>query len=536
MRIMYHADSNGIAHLPQDTLPTKIAAIVRENAANLVGLGAGIFTIFCLLALPSANYWNIRLPLYLMLVVWILLRPRVALYLLPIAIPWGSLDTITLAGLNLNSADILVGLFAVSWLLSFTLRPLLARQRSGPLDREAVNTPRYLVFAMLALLLAMTLSLITTLGFSLSLKEIVKWLEAFVVLVLGTQYLRTRRQIWTLIIIACLAALSQAVLGYLQFALGLGPASFIRDAALRVYGTFDQPNPYAGYINMTLTIVVALLLLGRGVAVRVLAGFTTIVLLGAEILSQSKGGYLALGVALLFIIIVGLARHRVLLCCIIITVLVVVSFYLAGLVPDHLFAALLQRVGLVNLSFTFPTNDNYANSERLAHWIAGLLMFRDHPLLGVGIGNYATAYPRYAQGIFVIPLGHAHTYYINMDAEAGIAGLIGLLAFLTAVFVSGGRVLRVISKKYRQAAGRLAQPQPGMQVAEARTMRERLRELMNDRALAAGLLAALLSVCVHNVVDDLYVHSMTILFALLLAMLIRLEAGVPNKGDSSSAF
>src|SRR6266487_3579769 len=509
MRIMYHADSNGIAHLPQDTLPTKIAAIVRENAANLVGLGAGIFTIFCLLALPSANYWNIRLPLYLMLVVWILLRPRVALYLLPIAIPWGSLDTITLAGLNLNSADILVGLFAVSWLLSFTLRPLLARQRSGPLDREAVNTPRYLVFAMLALLLAMTLSLITTLGFSLSLKEIVKWLEAFVVLVLGTQYLRTRRQIWTLIIIACLAALSQAVLGYLQFALGLGPASFIRDAALRVYGTFDQPNPYAGYINMTLTIVVALLLLGRGVAVRVLAGFTTIVLLGAEILSQSKGGYLALGV---------------------------VSFYLAGLVPDHLFAALLQRVGLVNLSFTFPTNDNYANSERLAHWIAGLLMFRDHPLLGVGIGNYATAYPRYAQGIFVIPLGHAHNYYINMAAEAGIAGLIGLLAFLTAVFVSGGRVLRVISKKYRQAAGRLAQPQPGMQVAEARTMRERLRELMNDRALAAGLLAALLSVCVHNVVDDLYVHSMTILFALLLAMLIRLEAGVPNKGDSSSAF
>jgi O-antigen ligase len=522
---MYRADSSGgVAHLPPNRLPIRFTAFARANTANLIGLGAGILAIFCLLALPSANYWNIRLPLYLVLVVWILLRPRVALYLLPIAIPWGSLDTITLAGLNLNSADILVGLLFVSWLLSFTLRPLIARQRSGPLDREAFNTPRYLVFAMLVLLLAMTLSLVTTEGFSLSLKEIVKWLEAFAVLVLGTQYLRTPRQIWTLVVIACLAALSQAVLGYFQVGLNLGPASFIRDAALRVYGTFDQPNPYAGYINMTLTIVIALLLLGRGVAMRVLTGFTTIVLVGVEILSQSKGGFLALGVALLFIAAVGLARHRVLLAGLLIAGLCVVALYLAGLLPGSLFTSASQRIGLANLSFLFPTTENYANSERLAHWVAGLLMFRDHPLLGVGIGNYATAYPRYAQGIFVIPLGHAHNYYINMAAEAGIVGLLGLLALLTAVFVSGGHVLRAINRKYRQTAEKLAKPQMGMQVAEARTLHIHLRKLTNERALATGLLAALLSVCVHNVVDDLYVHGMTILFTLLLAMLIRLSA------------
>ncbi|HEV2656705.1 MAG TPA: O-antigen ligase family protein, partial [Ktedonobacteraceae bacterium] len=210
--------------------------------------------------------------------------------------------------------------------------------------------------------------------------------------------------------------------------------------------------------------------------------------------------------------------------------------YLAGLLPGSLFTSALQKIGLANLSFLFPTTENYANSERVAHWVAGLLMFRAHPLLGVGIGNYATAYPRYAQGIFVIPLGHAHNYYINMAAEAGIVGLIGLLAFLTAVFVSGGRVLRGINKKYRQAAEKLAKPQPGIQLAEARTIRKRFRELTNERALATGLLAALLSVCVHNVVDDLYVHSMTILFTLLLVMLIRLEAGVSKKGSNSSAF
>ena len=533
---MYNAGIKRVTRAPRDSLLEKVPEFVRTNAtpANLIGLGGGIFAIFCLLALPASQNWNIRLPLYLVLVVWTLLRPRVALYLLPVAIPWGSLDAITLAGLNLNSADILVVLLATSWLMSFTLRPLVGHSQSGPLDREQFNTPRYLVFAMLALLLAMLLSMVTTLSISLSIKEVAKWLEALVILLLGTQYLRTRREIWTLVIIICLAAISQAILGYAQYAFNLGPASFIRDASLRVYGTFDQPNPYADYINMTLTIALALLLLGRGMAIRTLTGLAVIVLGGAEFLSQSKGGYLALAAALVFIITVALLHRRVLFSCIIITILCIIALYLAGLIPGSVFSPILQKAGLVNLSFAYPTTENYANSERLAHWVAGLLMFRDHPLIGVGIGNYASAYPKYAQGIFVIPLGHAHNYYINIAAEAGIIGLAGLLAFLIAAFVAGGRSLRAISKQCKQAMEQRAKPRAGIQVAGARATLERLRQLTNERALAIGLLAALISVCVHNVVDDLYVHSMTSLFVLLLVMLIRLDVGVSTKRNNSS--
>ena len=51
-----------------------------------------------------------------------------------------------------------------------------------------------------------------------------------------------------------------------------------------------------------------------------------------------------------------------------------------------------------------------------------------------------------------------------------------------------------------------------------------LRAIINDRALAIGIIAALLSVCVHNLVDDLYVHSVTNLLALLIIVLICLPA------------
>src|SRR5690242_3816079 len=78
----------------------------RVTSAQLIGLGAGIFALCCLLFLPAQV--SIRLLLYLLMAIWTLLRPRVALYLLPIAIPWGSLDAIDLGGVSLNSADILV--------------------------------------------------------------------------------------------------------------------------------------------------------------------------------------------------------------------------------------------------------------------------------------------------------------------------------------------------------------------------------------------------------------------------------------------
>ena len=67
--------------------------------------------------------------------------------------------------------------------------------------------------------------------------------------------------------------------------------------------------------------------------------------------------------------------------------------------------------------------------------IAGVLMFTEHPLLGVGIGNYETNYQDYA-----IVLGleqrtedrQAHSLYLETAAETGLPGLIAMaLLFIT---------------------------------------------------------------------------------------------------------
>ena len=540
-------NSPGVGRLQQSRRVSWFSTTYRTlrshvTTSNLPGLIGAIVAILLLLVPPSP--WNIRLPLYLAVLVWTMLRPRVALYLMAICVPWGSIDFIDVKGLRLNSADLLVVFLAIGWLMSFALR----QQKTGPADREDAHIPPYLVIAMLALVGMMLLSMTVTISVSSSLKEISKWLEFLVVVLLGAQYLRTRRQIWTMIVIICLAGISQAFYGYIQAFFNIGPQSFVRDASLRVYGTFDQPNPYAGYINIPLSIALALTLLGRDRLTRILAGITTILLGYALYLSQSRGGEMAIAAALVFIVLAGMPHIRALFGVLIIALLGLIEGLLGGLIPVNIFNPVLRFLGLVQISLSAPSGPDYSTAERLAHWIAGLHMFLDHPVLGVGIGNYANAYPRYFITIFVDSLGHAHNYYINIAAETGSIGLIVYLLFLLAIFVAGAYSIRRISEKCARAKAQEPVTHRPIQAPLGRQNKLKLllhplslvsyyrRQeqfdipgmLTNDKALAIGLLAALITVCVHNLVDDLYVHSLTILMALLLIALIRLERVTPG--------
>lgn len=517
------------------------------SVSTVVGV-AGALLLVALLLVPPLP-WNFRLPLYLVAFVWTILQPQAALYLMAVCVPWGSLDYINAGGLRLDSADVLVVFLAVGWLVQFLL-PVQVRARV----RDETPPPRYLILAMLALLFTMLLSTGVAINAKDSLKEISKWIEVLAIFLLGSQYLRTRRQIWILVAFICLAGISQAIFGYLQAFLNLGPQSFIRSSALRVYGTFDQPNPYAAYINMPLSIAIALALLGRGWLTRILAGSTAVMLLYAEILSQSRGGELALIAAISFMLFFGFSAVRVIMRLGIFAILGVIAATLTGHLPSSLTDKLFAFLGLNNISLSTPSPQDYSTAERLAHWIAGINMFITHPILGVGIGNYPDAYPPFHVTIFVDPLGHAHNYYINVAAEMGLIGLVVYLFFILAIFVAGGSVILRLHRRYKAA---LAMPEEARRPVEwplgtrqkARLLlrpvnfvqhyrRQRpvtLRTMLaNDRALAIGLVAALVTVAVHNLVDDVYVHSLTNLIALLLIALIRLERVTPDQSKHRS--
>jgi len=285
-----------------------------------------------------------------------------------------------------------------------------------------------------------------------------------------------------------LGGVSQAVLGLAQLALSHGPAAFASQRAfLRAYGSFDQPNPYAGYLNMVLPLALGLALWTEG-RDRRRWSFAALLIALALLASESRGALLAGGIAVGMMLAVRYARLRAA-----VWLAVLVGFLLAwagtlGVTVGPI-QHVLDSIGFSGVDFGNVTNANFSAVERVAHWLAGVRMFSAHPLLGVGIGNYSAAYPHFHPRGWYASLEHAHNYYINIAAEAGILGLV------TYILLTGSALW------YSCAA----------------TFQARDRVF---RGLGLGVLGALIATSLHNVFDVLYVHGTTALIGLLVGLLV----------------
>jgi len=132
------------------------------------------------------------------------------------------------------------------------------------LGRRERSVPRFGVQRPLVLFLFVgLLSLLTTESMSLGAKEVIKWLEILLIvwLVLDVRPYVDERLILLLLGMLGLPALIQGGLGIAQFVQVDGPDSFlILDRFYRAYGTFQQPNPFGGFMALNG-------LLGLGIAV-----------------------------------------------------------------------------------------------------------------------------------------------------------------------------------------------------------------------------------------------------------------------------
>jgi O-antigen ligase len=84
------------------------------------------------------------------------------------------------------------------------------------------------------------------------------------------------------------------------------------------------------------------------------------------------------------------------------------------------------------------------NVERTHMWQAGLEMFRDHPLTGVGLEDLHPIYERYKPPTAREPAGHLHSVFIQIAATMGVIGLAAFAWLYVSLFrtATGGLALR----------------------------------------------------------------------------------------------
>jgi len=405
----------------------------------------------------------------------LLARPDVALYLLVFSVPYGSLKNVQAGGVNVTITEFLAFCAGAAFLMQSAIK-------------GRVRVPWAWWVGPLLLYIAVAIVSATSAASPvLSLKEILKLGELLVTYLLVLTYIDTPARLRRLLLLLVLAAVSQALYGLLQTFAHVGPASFVRAGALRASGTFDQPNPFAGYLNFTLPLLFAGVITGVPVVGRLTR--PAFVILGAALLaSGSRGAYLALIAALVVMALIYVPRARILIYVGGAALFALAAGTVLGLAPASITTAALDLFGVSNIDVANPTPQDWPTAERLAHQLAGLRMFADRPILGVGIGNYPAAYAHYQlAGPWGNPLGHAHNYYINIAAEAGIAGLLAFLIALAAAFV-------IVARLYRRA------------------------ETPWTRAIALGALGVLVTVTVHNNFDNIFVHEMEAQLALIVGI------------------
>jgi O-antigen ligase len=117
----------------------------------------------------------------------------------------------------------------------------------------------------------------------------------------------------------------------------------------------------------------------------------------------------------------------------------VVGLVLAG----ALLVAIAPRAYRERLLSSFDPG-HATNVERTHMWQAGLEMFRDHPLTGVGLEDLHPIYERYKPPTAREPAGHLHSVFIQIAATMGVIGLAAFAWLYVSLFrtATGGLALR----------------------------------------------------------------------------------------------
>ncbi|HSD83932.1 MAG TPA: O-antigen ligase family protein, partial [Anaerolineae bacterium] len=345
-------------------------------------------------------------------VIGTLLEPGIGLIVTLIAGPWAAwMNTYYPGLLPIDAGQIMVGFTLGAWMLG------------GLAKREFVipRSPLLIPIGLFVGWAAITLLWAPDLVFGLP--EVIKWIEIMLVMWLALDVAQRRGAHWIVAGILAATAL-QALIGIYEARIrGVGPLGFmLSEGVYRAYGTFEQPNPFAGFIGMVLPIAVSItaydvvrvvyFLIARRLSVRglpvglvtryllrfTLYAFVTLLLAAGLYLSFSRGAWLGAAAALGAVIVFAPRRLWLGLALGAVALIGLIALSNAGLLPASIAERLADAGTLLEIRDVrgVPINDvNYSLIERQAHWQAALNMLREHPWTGVGFSNYQPLYEQY---------------------------------------------------------------------------------------------------------------------------------------------
>jgi len=236
--------------------------------------------------------------------------------------------------------------------------------------------------------------------------------------------------------LAGLTGVHEFLLGNKGDLFGLSSVPLVQEGSAftqRHAGTSSDVNFWSRLLILLTPLSLSLWAAGRGRWPRLLwLGCAVSLLLGVY-LTQSRGGFIALFVAVVVWLLLAGGRYR--------TSVLFIPLALVVLVPLTGIGSRLQTLTAVASSSTATADQSVVTRERLQ--IDALRMFADSPLTGHGIGSYGSLFPRYDrlanyyQPVDIVVA--AHNFYLEQAADGGVFLLLAWAIFLGTLVLAALR-------------------------------------------------------------------------------------------------
>ncbi len=254
--------------------------------------------------------------------------------------------------------------------------------------------------------------------------------------------LQTTRQwkttIWLMIgtiTIIALLGIFQVLTGNFSATFG-GFATVTPDVTqMRLSGPIGDPNFWAQILTSVMVLALYRFITDKMIWGKIMGGVATAILLFVILNSYSRGAFLAMSVIFVFTIIQRRVSMKKLI--IVVAMVMIIIPLSMPLLPEGFTERMQTLMVFTNDDKTTAVQQDKSFQGRSSEMLSGILMFFDHPILGVGIGNYEGNYQSYAQKLgleFRTEYRQAHSLYVEIIAEMGILGILMFLAVIISLF------------------------------------------------------------------------------------------------------